>query len=116
MSILASWLLLVGAAACTCIGNLMLKQSRLATADSGVLVAGISPWFLFSLIFFCVNLIMFSKALDKVPMSVAIPVAQGLTFVFTMIMANRLFSESFGFKELIASSFIMAGIVVMSHQ
>ncbi len=116
MSILASWLLLVGAAACTCIGNLMLKQSRFVTTESSIFGSGISPWFLFSLIFFCVYLVMFSKSLDKIPMSVAIPVSQGLTFVFTMILANRLFGESFGSKELIASSFIMVGIVIMSHQ
>lgn len=116
MSNLVSWLLLIAAAACTCIGNLMLKQSRLVTTNSGLLAAGLSSWFLLSLVFFCVNLVLFSKALDKLPMSVAIPVAQGFTFVFTVILANRLFNESFGFKEFIASSYIITGIVIMSHQ
>src|ERR1700749_4181722 len=79
------------------IGNMLLKQSRLAVA------AGL-PWyekffsiyFLGAVLFYVANLGCFAKALDQVPVSTGYPVLAAGSFAMLSISANIFFGERFG--------------------
>ncbi|MBW4557505.1 MAG: EamA family transporter [Trichormus sp. ATA11-4-KO1] len=109
------WLLVAVSAFCNCIGNVLLKQSRLGINNSNFLVTIASPWFIAALICYCTGLLLSAKALDQLPLSMVIPASQGIGFIFVTFFSYWLFHESLTFNQLIAISFIFAGIVVMTR-
>jgi len=61
-----AWLLVLTAGINSCIGNLLLKKSRLvARGDEGLFDLLLSPWFIGGLLFYGINVILFAKALEK---------------------------------------------------
>ncbi|TVP64027.1 MAG: small multidrug resistance protein [Nodularia sp. (in: Bacteria)] len=109
------WLLVAVSAFCNCIGNILLKQSRLAINNSNFLVTIISPWFIAALISYCTGLLLLAKALDQLPLSMVVPTSQGIGFILVILLSYWLFNETLTLNQLIAISFIFAGIVVMTR-
>jgi multidrug transporter EmrE-like cation transporter len=115
MNLIANpWSLVFLAGINTCIGNLLLKKSRLVATDSSLLSLIFSPWFIGGLLFFGVNVIIFTKSLDKLPVSVAYPVLAGLGFALLAVSGNWIFGERLGWSQFIGVGLILIGIIIVS--
>ncbi|WP_341529365.1 SMR family transporter [Nostoc sp. UHCC 0302] len=111
------WLLVAVSACCNCIGTILLKQSRLALNNSSsILVTIASPWFLTALIAYCTGLLLLTKSLDQLPVSIVVPTSQGIVFISITFISHWLFKESLTFKQVTAVSFILVGIIIMSRK
>lgn len=110
-----AWALVFVAGLNTCIGSLLLKKSRLAATDSSIMSIILSPWLIAGLVFFGINVVVFTKALDKLPVSAAYPVLSGLGFSLIAIASSFLFGERLGFNQWIGIGMILAGVIIMSR-
>ena len=111
-----AWLYVFIAGINTCIGNLMLKQSRRVPHDSSFFSMLFSPWFIMGLVFFGMNVILFTKALEKLPVSAAYPVLAGLGFCLLAIFSSLIFKERLSLSQWSGVVLILAGIVIVSRQ
>jgi small multidrug resistance pump len=112
---LDSWLFVVAAAISACIGNILLKKSRIVNSEPGLVSLLTSPLFICALVFFMVYLILFAKALDQLPISSAYPVLSGIVFSSIAVSSSILLGERLSINQLLASSLIVAGIVIISR-
>lgn len=110
-----AWILVFAAGINTCIGNLLLKQSRRVPTDQGLLSLFLSPWFLGGLVFFGVNVILFTKALEKLPVSAAYPVLAGLGFSLIVVFSGFLFDERLAWSQWMGVGMILGGIIIVSR-
>lgn len=104
-----SWLLLGFGAVSAGIANILLKKSRLATSDSFF-------WLIGALFCYCLDLVLFAKALDRLPISIAQPVSSGIVFSSIVIFSNIFLAERLTFNHLAALSSIFTGIVIISQK
>jgi len=86
---LSSWLLVIAAGVNSCIGNLLLKQSQCTRNADGLVGLLSSPWFVGGLVFYGVNVILFAKALEHLPMSSAYSVLASVAFALVAGPATR---------------------------
>ncbi|MGF1518888.1 MAG: SMR family transporter [Nodosilinea sp.] len=102
-------------AAGTCAGNLLLKQTHLASAHSGLTGITMSPWFLGAIACYIFDLLLFTQALQQLPVSVAVPVVSGLRIAATAILAYAFLGEHLTVQQIAASGVITVGIIVMAR-
>lgn len=114
-SIVSSWLLVIASGISACLGNVFLKKSRLVATDPGLITTFLSPWFLIGIVCLAANLLLFTKALDKLPLSAAMPVSSGVVFVSVALLSSLMLGESLSSNQLFATSLIMVGVVIMSR-
>lgn len=114
-SIWYAWALLGLSAAGTCAGNLLLKQANLAVSNPGILAIATSPWFLGAIACYVFDLVLFTQALQQLPVSSAVPVVSGIRIGATAILAYVFLGEHLTGNQLLASAVITAGIVIMSR-
>jgi multidrug transporter EmrE-like cation transporter len=112
---LSAWGLVFIAGINTCIGNLLLKRSRLDAPDPGLVSLLFSPWFIAGLVFYGINVVLFAKALDKLPVSAAYPVLAGMGFGLISIAGSFFFGERLGLNQYIGLAVILTGIIIMSR-
>jgi multidrug transporter EmrE-like cation transporter len=110
-----SWLLVALSAFCNCIGTILLKRSHLGANNPSFLVTLISPWFIASLLTYTTGLLLFAKAIEKLPISRAVPLSQGIGFILITFLSYWLFNERLAFNQVIASSLIFAGIILITR-
>ena len=110
-----SWSLVLIAAINSGIGNLLLKKSRIEAADPGLLTLLLSPWFMAAILVYGINLIVFAKALDSLPVSVAYPVFAAIGFSLVALIGSLVLGERFGLNQMIGLGLIVTGIIVMSR-
>lgn len=111
-----SWLLVLAAGVNSCIGNLLLKQSRLAAREGGLVELLFSPWFLGGLAFYGINVILFAKALDHLPVSSAYPVLAGAGFALLGLASYWVFRERLGAVQIGGMALIVAGIFLLASR
>ena len=104
-----SWLLLGVGALSAGIANILLKKSRLVATDSYL-------WFIPALFCYCLDLLLFAKALDRLEIAIAQPVSSAIVFSSIVIFSNIFLAERLTFNHLTALSFIFTGIVIMSQK
>lgn len=109
-----SWMLVLAAGVNSCIGNLLLKQSRLANHESGLGALLFSPWFIGGLAFYGINVILFAKALDHLPVSSAYPVLACAGFALLGVASYWLFRERLGAMQIVGMVLIVAGIFFLA--
>jgi multidrug transporter EmrE-like cation transporter len=109
------WLLMAISACCNSAGSMLLKQSRLAAVNSGFWVTLFSPWFLAALGIYSTGLLLFAKALDHLPVSIAVPFSTGVGFILTTVLSHYLFGERLMVNQLAALSLILAGVIVITR-
>jgi multidrug transporter EmrE-like cation transporter len=114
-SIWYAWMLLGLSAVGTCAGNLLLKQANLALPNSSLLTTMTSPWFWGAIACYIFDLILFTQALQHLPVSSAVPVVSGLRIAATSILAYLFFGEPLTLNKFFASGVITAGIIIMSR-
>jgi multidrug transporter EmrE-like cation transporter len=110
-----AWFILFIAAFNNCLGSLLLKKSRLVASDPSLLKLITSPWFLAGLGVYGVNVILFTKALEKLPVSQAYPVLAGLGFGLIALASHYFFGERFAFQQWVGLGLILCGIVIISR-
>ncbi|NJK58574.1 MAG: small multidrug resistance protein [Pleurocapsa sp. SU_5_0] len=114
-SIWYAWILLGLSAIGTCAGNLLLKQANLALPNSSVLTVIASFWFWGAIACYIFDLILFTQALQHLPVSYAVPVVSGIRIAATAILAYVFFGEHLTLNQFFASGVIIAGIIIMSR-
>jgi multidrug transporter EmrE-like cation transporter len=78
----------------SCIGNLLLKVSRAGvTPDHGFVPQLLTLSFFGGLLFYAINVVLFAKALDRVPVSVAYPILATGGFALLAIASAWLLGE-----------------------
>lgn len=110
-----AWIFVIAAGVNTCIANLFLKQSRLVAQGDDFVSSFFSPWFLGGIAIFGVNVILFAKALDRLPVSAAYPVLAGLGFGLLAIAGGVIFDERLNPTQWVGVGAILAGIILVSR-
>ncbi|MDB6055276.1 MAG: small multidrug resistance family protein [Verrucomicrobiales bacterium] len=108
-----AWLLVLAAGVNSCAGNLMLKRSRLHHSGSFVTLLS-SPWFMGGLLFYGVNVLLFAKALEKLPVSQAYPVLAGFGFALLVFSASYFFGERLGIRQWAGLGSVLVGIYLLA--
>lgn len=98
------------------ISNLLLKQSRMAVAP------GIrryekfcSLYFIGAIVFYLINLTLFTMALDGIPASVGYPILAASGFAMLAILAAILLGERFGRRQVIGLLLVVTAISVLAQ-
>ena len=104
------------AGAISCLGNLALKQSRLISDPSaGFFEKFGNLYFVLGLVFYAINLVLFAKALDSAPVSVAYPVLAGSGFAFLAFASAALFHERIGSEQIAGLTLVVIGIALLAR-
>ncbi|WP_267118813.1 DMT family transporter [Xanthomonas sacchari] len=109
-----AWTLVLAAGVNSCIGNVLLKRSRVG-APEGIYHLLFSPWFIGGLAFYGVNVILFAKALDQLPVSRAYPVLAGFGFLLVVLASRALFQERFDHIHWAGLAAVLVGIWCLSR-
>ncbi len=100
----------------SCVGNLLLKWSRTATAaDAGTVEKLLSPGFIGGLFFYAVNVVLFAKALDHMQVSVAYPILAGFGFALLVLASWAIFHEPITVSKIAGIGLVLAGIVTLAQ-
>jgi multidrug transporter EmrE-like cation transporter len=110
-----AWFYLVLAGLNSCLGNLCLKYSRLhAATDALWWQKLLSPWFVAGLFFYVVNVVLFAKALDRLPVSIAYPVLAATGFALLTAASSFFFGERLSGLQYLGLALILGGIALMA--
>jgi multidrug transporter EmrE-like cation transporter len=115
---LIGWTLVLVAAVLNGGGSLLLKQSRIRAAElADHSIGGLlfSPWFLGGLACYGINVILFAKALEKLPVSVAYPVLAGASLALISFVAALLFHEKLATIHWVGAVIICIGIFLITR-
>ncbi|MEM9003729.1 MAG: SMR family transporter [Cyanobacteria bacterium P01_F01_bin.86] len=101
------WLLLIIAATLNAVANLLLKKSTLV-GDG--LEQYFSPFFIAGLALFGLNVVIYAKALQGIPVAVGYPVLVALGFIIVVLGANVWFMEQLTTMKIVGIMVILLGI------
>jgi len=97
------------------VGNLLLKYSRLSTENTEAWFERFfSPYFFGANLFFVVNLVLFAKALDRIPVSIGYPILAASSFAMLTVASRYFFDEAFGPWQVVGLLFEMTGTFCLS--
>ena len=111
-----AWILVIFASINTTLGNLFLKRSRMYIDDYSIWGLIQSYWFIGGLCFYGINVIVFSKSLDLLPISSAYPVLAGLGFVLITIAGHFLYLEKIEVTQIFGVGLILLGIILVVYK
>jgi small multidrug resistance pump len=114
--LITSWILLVFAAINSTIGNILIKKSQSGLTHTGVLDSFLNIWFLSGIFFYVINLILFSRALNNLPISIAYPTLASLGFLFLSIAAHYFLDENLSSIQILGMTFSICGIFMMTYR
>jgi multidrug transporter EmrE-like cation transporter len=114
-ALLVPWLLVLFAGVNSMIGNLFLKQSRLAATSDSLVDLVRSPWFLAGLAFYGLNVVVFAKALDRLPVSAAYPVLAASGFGLLAVVSTLVFGERLSVAQYAGLAITLAGIFLIAR-
>jgi multidrug transporter EmrE-like cation transporter len=98
------------------IGNLLLKQSRIADVrDLPWFYKFASPYFVGAIAFYVVNLGLFAKALDNIPVSIGYPILAGSGFAMLVIASHILFREQVGYWQMCGLALVVGGLALLAR-
>ncbi|MDX1976808.1 MAG: SMR family transporter [Pseudanabaenaceae cyanobacterium bins.68] len=109
-----AWLMVLIAAVNNAMGSLLLKKSRLVASEPGILGLFLSPWFWAGLMFYGMNVVIFAKALERLPVSVAYPVLAGVGFALIAIAGGFFFRERLEIGQWMGMGIILTGIILVA--
>ena len=73
------------------------------------------PLFLVGLAFYAVNVVLFAKALDTAPVSVAYPVLAGVGFALLAIASALIFNERMSLTQSLGLIMVVGGIALLAR-
>jgi multidrug transporter EmrE-like cation transporter len=95
----------------SCIGNLALKYSRtLAAPDAGFIEKMLNIYFVGGMAFYAINVLLFAKALDSAPVSIAYPILASASFAILAVSSAIFFREPMGWQQILGLLLLIAGI------
>jgi len=112
---LGPWLLVLFAGVNSMIGNLLLKQSRIVAPSPSLLDLVRSPWFLAGLAFYGLNVVVFARALDRLPVSAAYPVLAASGFGLLAVVSTIVFGERLGIVQYLGLGVTLVGILLIAR-
>ncbi len=115
MSTTIAWLLVLAAGVNSCIGNLLLKKARMVS-DTSLQAMVLNPYFLAGMVFYGLNVLLFGKALEKLPVSSAYPVLAASGFMLLIISSMIFYQEAFGRNQAIGVGAIVFGIYMLVNR
>jgi len=114
--LITSWVLLVIAAINSTLGNIFLKKSQQSSTDESILSLLLNPWFFLGLVFYEINVILFAKALKRLPVSTAYPVLAGLSFLLLVVVARVFLEEKLSIQQMTGIVLVMLGLAFLGKQ
>jgi multidrug transporter EmrE-like cation transporter len=114
-SSLGPWLLILAAGVNSMIGNVLLKQSRIVAPSPGIIDQFRSPWFIGGLIFYGINVVLFAKALDRLPVSAAYPVLAASGFALLALVSAFAFGERLSLAQYAGLVVTLGGIALIAR-
>ncbi len=112
------YLFLCVALALNAIANILIKLAATRTGSGGEGVAGalalyLSPWFIGGITCFGLNLMAYSLALQKIPLTVAYPIMVGSGYVIMVLVSRTFLGETLTWIQMIGAVLILAGLVLI---
>ena len=114
MSTTFAWSLVVLAGINSTIGNILLKKSRELNSGVSFFSSLFDLWFIGGVAFYGLNVLLFAKALDVLPVSTSYPVLAGVGFAFLAVSSNMILKESLSTSQLIGLFSVLLGIILLS--
>ena len=108
-------LLVLAAALCSTIGNMLLKASSAASPGAPFYAKLVSPFFIGAVLFYVINLGFFSRALDQMPVSIGYPILAASGFAMLAVAASLIYGEYFGRWQIGGLVLIIAGIFALAQ-
>lgn len=110
-----AFLLLFFAAIFSTIGNLLLKANISFNLSSfPEWLALLRPLFLIAVFFYMLNLVLFSKALEFLPVNIGYPVLASLGFIILSISSAFFFKETMTSIQIIGLMVVIVGIFMLA--
>lgn len=109
MTTQGAWLLTLLAAASTCAGNLLLRQARAQGGAGGFWAVMLSPWSIGGIACYMLTMILFSKSLQRLPVSLVYPVQATVSFGMLAVAARILFNETMSPGQWVGIGTILVG-------
>ena len=93
-------------------GNIFLKKSSMTT---GIIFPflNINVYFVIGLVFYGLNVLLFSVALKHISVSIAYPILAAIGSVFLVICANFIYSEPITNMKILGILIILIGIFIL---
>ena len=108
------WIIVLCAAGINSFAGILLKQARVVSGEIPIWEMLFSPWFLGACLCYFVNVFLFAKSLDHLPVSLVYPAYAGLGFAMIALAGNQLFGERLGASQWIGVVLIFSGIAAAS--
>ncbi len=110
---LSPWLLILIAAVNSTIGNICLKKSQLGVPSANFISTLFTTNFIFGLFFYGINVLLFAKALGKLPVSIAYPALSVLSFCFLFIGSSFFLGEKLTGAQMTGLLLVILGILML---
>jgi undecaprenyl phosphate-alpha-L-ara4N flippase subunit ArnE len=112
MTSLTGWLLLLVATAANAAANLLIKRSAMEVPGMG-LAQYTAPAFIAALVLFGFSVLVYAKALQSIPVSIAYPILVGLGMLLVVALSVPLLKESPSAHQLAGMALLLAGVYLM---
>lgn len=109
------WVFVFGAAFNTSIANLLIKKSRLVPHSPDIWGLLFSPWFMAGIAFYGISVLLFAKALEGLPVSLAYPAQAGMAFAMLTLFSGVFLHEPLSLLKISGIGVILAGMVMVAR-
>ncbi|TNE63840.1 MAG: QacE family quaternary ammonium compound efflux SMR transporter [Alphaproteobacteria bacterium] len=98
------------------VGNVLLKLSRRSLApDAGFLTEVMSPFFIGAIGFYAINVFLFARALDHMPVNVGYPILAASGFTLLTVTTWIAFGERLSMMQIGGLVLVVAGIFLLAN-
>jgi len=106
------WLLLILAIVFNSAGNILIKKfSKNVIVSSPLSYANV--YFIAGLLCFGINVILYAKALEGLPLGTAYPILVGLSIIIVSAASVFLFNAHFGLFHVLGMALILTGATIL---
>ena len=110
-----SALLIIVAAICSCAGNLFIKLATLnEAAQKSILGTFLNGYFVFGVLSFMLNLVLFSFALKNTAVSLGYPLLATLSFVLLTATSALVLGEKLQIQQYIGITVALIGVLLIA--
>lgn len=96
------------------LGNIMLKKSSALPAAT-LIGTYLNGYFLAGLVFYAINLLLFSRSLTQLPVSAAYPVLAGVSFLSLALAGAAFLNEPVSRAHILGMTAILVGVYLLTQ-
>jgi len=111
---MSSWILLATAILCNILGNYFIKRFSIH-GEVGNMLGYLKSSFIAGTLFFGLGLLLYTRALKEIPISVAYPVMVGISMMALSLLAIFTLGERFGFRDAVGALLVVAGVALLTR-